>query len=277
MNEEIFFKKYNIKSFDSLEELPFKFRDASKHFYHKTTDRVYSKNIFDYTWYVSEFAESLKFRHTQPEAYAKKIEEDNKKYALEKKKEFDFQAQFLSVDEIVTKYKDESGNVILTSQFINEIIANHRYNPCVAVVSRHRKRVGMVVLDAMDRARNPDYKKKEELSDHTTVHIHPPTRLVDFDFCWDFEYEGEGDLYLDLNGREFRVGSDLILTTGTGIRAFTNIIFVLKENNRFVPLKGNVKFKGIVAADLKDRLRNSRVICRTEYGTLLTQNATIFF
>ncbi len=274
MDEEIFFEKYNIGSYEELEELPFKFRDASDHFYHKNTNSVYSRYIYgDREWYISGFANEIKFRHTEPEAYAKQVEEGNKNYAIEREKEREFEAQFLSVDEIIAKHKDKSGDVVLTKQFIDDIVANHQYSKIFG-----RGIHGCFLIPAMDYIRSQsrfEELKKLGMQDATTVYTHPPTSFINLDFCYDFEYEGEGELYLELNELPTRVGTGLILTTGTGIRACTEITFVVKDGGELVPMKGVVKFKGISANAIKEQIMWGRVVCHSEYGTILTDNAVV--
>ncbi len=267
MDEEIFFKEHNIGSYDDLEEVPFRFRDASIHFYHENTDSVYSRHIRSAKWHISSFAKSIKFRYTQPEAYDKQVEESNKRYAIDREKEREFAAQFLSVDEIIAKHKDKSGDVVLTKKFIDDMVANNRYDKTFGGGVH-----GCCIIPAMDYTSKPrafEEIEKLGMQDATTVYTHPPARFINLDFCYDFEYEGE--LYLDLNENYTRVGSDLILTTGPGIRAYTEITFVTKEDNAFVPLKGVIKFKGISAETMKNRLMcRERAVCYSEYGTLVT-------
>ena len=81
------------------------------------------------------------------------------------------------MDDIITKHKDESGNIVLTKQFINDIVANHQYIMTY----------GCVIIPAMACMYKPhlyeDMKRELGVQDSTTIYSYPSTSLVNLDFC----------------------------------------------------------------------------------------------
>lgn len=64
-----------------LEELPFRYRDGSIHFYDRTDDKFYSKSLFTYEWVKCGFPGELRSRYLHPEEYEKHQRILEEKYA----------------------------------------------------------------------------------------------------------------------------------------------------------------------------------------------------
>ncbi len=128
MNEIEFFSQYNINSFDELEEIPIKYRDGSVHYYHPPSDKVVSLTFMrDKEWYISDFAASLHFQYTQPQAYAEKKQAELIEYLESAKKQIIFTSKFTSPKDIVSNYNNNYNKLHLVVDLINNALQNNAF------------------------------------------------------------------------------------------------------------------------------------------------------
>ena len=115
---------------DDLEEIPFRFRDGQVHYYHRETDKVYSKSLFRSTcgtWSTSGYTNEIKFRYCHPEEYKKQQEELAKEAREEDNRRDEFMKRYKSIDEVLVQHVHQNGYLKLTNGLIKDIIENKFY------------------------------------------------------------------------------------------------------------------------------------------------------
>lgn len=246
--------------YDDLEEIPFRFRDGSTHFYHPKSDKIYSFNNFKEIWYNSSFANEIKFRYLEPEKYKQKQKEEQEKYDEEQIKYEEYVCQFKTTNKLLKEYSNDKFEILITKNFINDIIKNKLYDVLIN---------NIMTLDAQYYYyKEHDYKENGlSIQDHMTIIDSANHSIRNCDIIYNIK-SINNDLKVHLSGDTLKVNQneDLILLTGTGLTAYSNIEF-----------SENIKYNGLsFAQELKNKLYNYKLIYPYDNKSIITHDGIIF-
>lgn len=253
MSNEEFFKKHGISNKDELEKLPFVFRDASTHYYHKNTDKVYSYNYLHDYWYISSYSEKLRLQHVNPKEYQDKqnradIERKQEEEAYEK-----FCSQYSTIEDIIEKHK-ENDRVIITQNFLGDIIDN-KLNEVTIM-----KNMGFFLK------RYTEFHKLSVYNDETTIYTYPEDNLRESVIVWDFQSPDNRDIFVRMNDYVTKLDLKTVLVVGNGITGYTDIEFIDEDGKQIT----GIQYKKLFAYQTKKVLNNyTLVIPNGEYSDFI--------
>jgi len=242
--QDIFFREYGIGSEDELVLLEDRFRDASRHYYHAKTDRVYTRGIFrEKPWSFCKEMQFLVEKHKNPEEYQRKLEEGRKKtqeiIEARDKKLQECRDKYLPLADLLQKHSSQ-GFVRLSRSFLDDLIANRHFmawglvngDDCIPV-SAITCEIGEVSIDTDDQSDHKAYGPNHQriLTKNYPIRKH------------DIIYEVQGEnIFIDLNDLKAKVNSEHIYVIRS--MAYTQIRFLQQVGDSFQPAEG-IKFKAL--------------------------------
>jgi len=225
--QEKFFSDHGIGSINELEELPWRVRDASVHYFHRKTDTVYSRSFYDDRWYLASYRNNLRRQYLEHEEYKNPPKKNNETFK-------EYESKFLSDSEVIQKHILNS-NLVIDKLFINDLIQNRLFT-AYKFVDKRMCRVGYA-----RELEFTDSKFKKYLDVQNIFYTYPDIDIRSFDFCWNFRAPSEQDIFININGNVTKLEPDDVFTTSRVVNPSSEISLVDKNGN----LANDVKYNGL--------------------------------
>lgn len=243
MSQESFFALHSIGSFEELEEIPYRYRDGSIHYYHPKTNQVYSHSFLRGNWYIAPFSKDLHLRYCDPEEYKRQQDEQRQRAREENKRLREYLAGYLTARELYDRYLSTDGQTMTINQdFIQDIIDNKLDHIQIPISNSNISFGPRGVKEFLQS----DLIDKCVPVDKTFIFGENNIRL--FDICYNFNANTEYDIYFSFNDIKYKITDNTIIIPTR--MNYVDIKIVTKDSTgEFVPLNEPVYYNGMVIGE----------------------------